>query len=419
MTHPIIMAGMAVAEPLRHGNVTRGHFALLLLAALAASMAYGVVLPDLPLKLRQLMPAGTFAEIARHTGWVTGVYTLSLLVFSPLWGWLSDRLDCRWVIAIGLLGGGVMLWLADHADSLPVLYVNRVVSGAFSAAVLPAVLACVAGASSRENRQIYFAWVTAATALGFLSGPIVGSSGQFLFAALSELPRVGRWLSSPFMLVGVISVACAAAVLTIVPALRAAGPRIETGSQSWRLIRFLPTLYMTAAVVFGITTAEVGLTLLGQEKLAIRPQDIAMYFALCSILMVVMQMFAYPRIMRRWEEARVVRQAFLAMAAGLALLGWSTGSGMAVAAFILSAGGVGILLQALTLRMSAAAGPSQGWAMGSQAAAANLGQTVGSALTGVLYAQLALLPFLLAAFLLLSGALVAQRSSMSGTHGLE
>lgn len=416
------MAGMAVAEPLRqtqprlNGNVTRGHLALLLMAAFAASMAYGVVLPQLPLMLRQLVPAGTFAEIARHTGWVTGVYTLSLLVFSPLWGWLSDRLDCRWIIAIGSLGGGVTLWLVDHAGSLPVLYANRIVSGAFSAAVLPAVLACAAGASSRETRQKYFAWVTAATALGFLSGPVVGSSGRLLFEVLSELPRVGIWLSSPFMLVGAISVACALVVLTTVPALRAGEPQIETDSQSWRFSRFLPTWYMTAAVVFGITTAEVGLTLMGQERLAIRSREIAMYFALCSVLMVVMQMFAYPRIMRRWEEPRVVRQAFLAMAAGLALLGWSTGSAMAVAAFILSAGGVGILLQALTLRMSAVAGPNQGWAMGSQAAAANLGQAVGSVLTGVLYAQLVLLPFLLAALLLLSGALVAQRSNKEGRN---
>jgi predicted MFS family arabinose efflux permease len=47
--------------------------------------------------------------------------------------------------------------------------------------------------------------------------------------------------------------------------------------------------------------------------------------------------------------------------------------------------------------------------MGSQAAAANLGQAAGAAITGVLYARSTSFPFIVASVVLAAGALISHR----------
>lgn len=415
MVNPIGMAGMAVAElsqgvPPQTFRLVRLHFAVLLAAALAVSMAYGVTLPLLPGMLAQRIPDSGFSDIARHTGWITGIYTLALFACSPAWGTLSDRVNRRWVVVIGLLGSGITLWLTEHTTTLPDLYINRIVSGVLSAAVLPAVFACIVDASPPGDRQMRFAWITAATALGFLLGPVVGNGAGLLADFSNAHPVFGTWIGSPLMLIGGICVVSSMAILGLprwlgqhkVPTAEAAHAQVD-------MLRIAPSLLMTAMVVLGITIAEVGLTLLGQSALALNSQKIAGYFAFCSTVMVVVQMCFYPRLEQRLGRQRIASLSFLGMALGIALLAWPVGPWIPGLAFLLGASGVGILLPALTLQVAAAAGSRQGWAMGSQAAAANLGQAAGAAITGVLYARSTSSPFIVASVVLAAGALISHR----------
>jgi len=48
------------------------------------------------------------------TGLLTGLYTLSLFLFAPAWGWMSDRYGRRTILLIGLIG-----------FSATILYVRR------------------------------------------------------------------------------------------------------------------------------------------------------------------------------------------------------------------------------------------------------------------------------------------------------
>lgn len=359
------------------------HFLVLLLAAGVAAMSYGVTLPLLPVLLGRLQ----VSAVAFHTGWLTGAYTLALFVCSPLWGSLSDRLDRRWVMGVGLSGAALSLGALDGAASLEMLYASRILAGAVSSAVLPTVLSYVVETTAPSRRQRRFAWVSSATALGFLLGP-VASSALADARGLSGLGWVG-------LLCGI------AAVLTFT--LPASGALQESGRPStaiapeasawiWR------SLLLTALVVFGITVAEVGLTLLLRE--------VAIYFAVCSAVMVLVQLGAYPRLEQKFGEHRLVASALAAMAIGVSLLAWRTPWSPALA-FVLAAAAIGILVPALAVRISLAAGANQGWGMGRQAAAASLGQAIGAGATGTLFAAAAPLPFLLAALVLAAGCLIA------------
>lgn len=371
------------------GHTKRGiQFALLLMASLAASMSYGVTLPMLPGIVEAT--AGNGGSVARQTGWLTATYTAALFAFSPSWGWVSDRVDRRWVMVAGLLGAALSLRALEAATSLEGVYVARTAAGAVTAAVFPAVLAHVAQTTALEKRQRRFAWVASATALGFLLGPVAASAAPMLTASLSGLQLVSA--------VCVLAAAAAAGVR------QAAGERgavaVTSGASLPETEGMGLALSLTFAVVFGITVAEVGLTLKGGT--------VAPYFALCSFLMVAMQLAGYP-VLERWlGEHRLVIAALSFMAVGVALLAlrepWAP-----AAAFVLAASALGVLIPALAVRISAGAGRRQGWAMGRQAAASNLGQAGGAAVTGVLFAMATPAPFLLAGSLLAAAAVVAAR----------
>lgn len=390
---PLMSADALQSRSAAAGALSTPKFLVLLLTALVVSMAYGVTLPLLPDLLARLLP-GPEAARARHAGWLTASYTLALFAFSPAWGVLSDRADRRWIIASGLAGSGIALWITEFASTLPAIYGARIVAGVLSAAVLPAVFAYVVDTTPGARRQRRFAWVASATALGFLMGPVA-----------TELPRWVKGTLSALQLVALLCAIIAILVLFLPRSRRVDVPEDQAPAASPHVIRL--SLLLTCIVVFGITIAEVGITLMGLR--------VAVYFALCSGVMVGVQLVAYPRLERWLGEPRLMTVSFGIMAAALAFLAVPVRWAAAVS-FPLAAAGIGVLIPALAVRISAAAGARQGSAMGGQAAAANLGQAAGAAATGMLFASARPAPFLLAAVLLgLGGVLAAATATASAT----
>lgn len=60
--------------------------AALMLSVFTVSLGYGVVLPLLPYVIERLLGPGSDAvQVSRSTGLLTGLYTLSLFFFAPVW----------------------------------------------------------------------------------------------------------------------------------------------------------------------------------------------------------------------------------------------------------------------------------------------------------------------------------------------
>jgi predicted MFS family arabinose efflux permease len=283
----------------------------------------------------------------------------------------------------------------ESSFSLPALYASRIVAGAVAAAVLPTVLAYVAETTAPATRQRRFAWVSSATALGFLLGPVA-------YSAIPDAQAVSgvRW-------VALLCAVAAGLAFGLPPSVRRPHARGTTSPSPTDKARMWSSLLLTAAVVFGITVAEVGVTLLVRE--------VAIYFAMCSVIMVLVQLGAYPGLELRFGEHRLVAGALAALATALLLLAWPALWTPAVA-FVVAPSAIGILVPALAVRISLAAGADQGLAMGRQAAAASLGQAVGAGLTGMLFAAGAGLPFLMAALLLAVGSLLAAKGGQQRTE---
>ena len=63
-----------------------------MLSVFTVSVGCGVALPLLPYLIDRLLgTGGDAAQVSRSTGVLTGLYTLSLFLFAPVWGRMWDR----------------------------------------------------------------------------------------------------------------------------------------------------------------------------------------------------------------------------------------------------------------------------------------------------------------------------------------
>jgi MFS family permease len=129
--------------------------AALMLAVFTVSVGFGVVLPLLPYLIERLLGAGVeAAQVSRHTGLPTAVYTLSLFLFAPMWGRLSNRRGPRGVLLVALLGFGVTMLVFSFIESLTAVYGERFLSGMFAAAVTPVAAAVIGNFTTTEQGRV-------------------------------------------------------------------------------------------------------------------------------------------------------------------------------------------------------------------------------------------------------------------------
>jgi len=392
-------------------GLTPSHFAVLLVTVMMVSMAYGVTLPFLPYILERILQPEQSGAVSLHTGLLTALYTLALLFLSPLWGILSDRFNRRVVISFGLAGSGASLVLLDNVASLPMLYASRMLSGIFSAAVFPAVLAHVAESCSAADRPRKFALVASFTSLGFMLGPMIGG----WLSSMVLLPPAGMRLAgvlmpdSPFFVIALLSILCASGIaLLSMPRNR---PRLAIGVEVMhtekKQMRW--ALLLTLATVFGVSTAEVGIALYGKQSLSLDTGAISQFFVVCSLVMITVQIGIFPMLVRKFSTQALLISAFVLDTLGLGLIPFAKSTQIIDVLFGMIAAGTGILIPVLAGVISAAAGQGQGKALGLQASAANLGQAIAAATTGALFFTVTVAPFLMAASMLAAGAVIVWR----------
>lgn len=368
------------------------------------SLGYGVVLPVLPFMLARALGDAARTDVAWHTGLLTGVYMLAMFLFAPVWGYISDRAGRRAVILLGLAGfSAAMLWFAVAHD-LVFLYGARVLAGVFAAAVVPVVFAWVSDVGTPRTRAQAFAWLSAASALGFLFGPALSG-----WLASAEIFGQDVALALPFYSAALLGGMAWLMAYRFFPESVSRNTRNKSESRAPSLIWLLALSLM---VMLGLGGYEVSVALQAQQVLNLQPREIGWMFAECSLVMVLMQVFVLAPLLQR-AGGTLLAPAFLAMAIGVASLPYVTSYPAMLIGVGLVAAAAGMLIPALVYLVSLAAGSAPGAAIGQQTAAANLGQAVGSAAAGWLFAVYIEMPFWVIAGLLGLGSIAAFRVSNS------
>src|SRR5512140_3926112 len=86
---------------------------------LVVMLGYSMAMPLLPFYIERFGVGGT------ELGWLMSTYSLMQLICAPIWGSVSDRYGRKPILAIGVLGYAVTLFLFGLATNFTMLFLAR------------------------------------------------------------------------------------------------------------------------------------------------------------------------------------------------------------------------------------------------------------------------------------------------------
>lgn len=136
------------------------------------SIGFGIIMPVLP---RLLMSVGAIdiSGAVGIAGWMGLATAVATFFAAPVMGGLSDRFGRRQVLLLALGGLCIDYLLLGLAQTLPLIFLGRVISGIFGGSYAPAQ-AAIADITAPEDRAKTFGLVSAAFGVGFVIGPAIG-----------------------------------------------------------------------------------------------------------------------------------------------------------------------------------------------------------------------------------------------------
>jgi DHA1 family tetracycline resistance protein-like MFS transporter len=136
------------------------------------SIGFGLIMPVLP---RLLMNVGRIdlPHAIEIGAWMGLAIAVAMFFSASVLGNLSDRFGRRPVLLVALAGMAIDYLLLAVAGTIPLIFLGRVLSGAFGGSYAPAQ-AAIADQTAPEDRARSFGLVSAAFGIGFIAGPAIG-----------------------------------------------------------------------------------------------------------------------------------------------------------------------------------------------------------------------------------------------------
>jgi len=145
----------------------RSSFRALLLAVFVSSIPATLILPMMP------SFGAAFGISAPQLGLLVGIYPLTSMLVSPFWGRLSDRYGRKPVLIATLLGGALAFLVFAFSTSWLGLLIGRAMQG-LAGTPRGIGFAVASDMSDRKELSSRMGEVTAAMAVAFTIGPIIG-----------------------------------------------------------------------------------------------------------------------------------------------------------------------------------------------------------------------------------------------------
>jgi MFS family permease len=132
-------------------------------------MGFGIVLPLLPFYAQE------FQASAVTIGLLYSVYSFMQLIFSPIWGSLSDRIGRRPIMLLSTFGAVIAYIIFGLAETLFVLFLSRVIAGIMGGNISTAQ-AYIADVTTTADRARGMGLIGAAFGIGFVVGPATATA---------------------------------------------------------------------------------------------------------------------------------------------------------------------------------------------------------------------------------------------------
>ncbi|WP_114228337.1 MULTISPECIES: MFS transporter [Sphingomonas] len=146
--------------------------AFVLVTILIDAIGFGIVIPVLPRLVMDVGHTG-IEQATRIGGWLALTYAAAQFLLGPTIGNLGDHFGRRKIILGCLACLGIDYLLMAVAQTLPLLFLGRLLAGIFGSTYGPCQ-AALADITAPRDRARLFGFVGAAFGLGFIVGPALG-----------------------------------------------------------------------------------------------------------------------------------------------------------------------------------------------------------------------------------------------------
>jgi len=347
-------------------------------------VGFGIVIPLLPFY------AEHYDASPDQVTLVMAVYSLAQFATAPIWGRLSDRFGRRPILIVSLAGTlGAYLWLAYAAD-LTDLFLARTAAGLMAGSI-SAAFAYVADVTDEANRAKGMGLIGAAFGLGFIAGPAIGGilAGADLAATNFQLPAFAAAAFSGAALV--MTLAILKESLAGEARQRMARQSPDERRQAFRRtinarnVRVM--IILTFLAVFVFAGLESTFAMWTERKFGWGVLQNGYVFAFLGLISALIQGGLVDRLSRRFGELGMIRQGFVALAAGLALLPAASNLPLMIGALVIVTYGFSVVTPALNSALSLSAPEdAQGGVLGLGRSASTLARAAGPAGAGYLFA---------------------------------
>lgn len=172
-------------------------------AQLMTAVGFSSIFPFLPLYVKELgSTTGTSLELL--AGLVFAGQAFTMMITSPFWGMLADRVGRKLMVERAMFGGSIILLLMAFARSAEDLVLLRMVQGLITGTVA-ALNALVVATTPRERVGYAMGFLQSGLAAGVALGPLIGGAvaDAFGYQAAFYVTAALLFLAGVLVLVGI------------------------------------------------------------------------------------------------------------------------------------------------------------------------------------------------------------------------
>ncbi len=405
------------------------------LIVLVDLIGFGVILPLLPFY------ASDFGATPVQVGLLYSIFSVMQLIFSPIWGSLSDRIGRRPVMLFSTLGAVAAYVIFGLAETLTWLFIARGVAGIMGGNISTAQ-AYIADSTTPENRARGMGLLGAAFGIGFALGPAIATGlihpafQAFFenrgFDGIATFIADNR-LSLPAYAAALLSLASSILVWfrleeTVKPGAVPAKGNLRSGFFTIAYWKDLPldkpaVRWMFAAfflLSFGQACLYSAFPLFAESQLGLSAEQVGTQFFFIGIITVGVQGGLMRPLTKLFREETLFLTGNVLMVIALGAMGFSTRMEHLTAALALMAFGNSLNAPTLSSLLSKTADPARtGTLMGAAQGLGGLGRSIGPTWGGFLFGILPGLPFLATAVVLVSTVVAGVRIKDKGRMNVE
>lgn len=327
---------------------------------------FGIITPFFPFFAKEV------GANAFELGLMVTLFSLAQVIAAPFWGRLSDRVGRKPVLVAGLVGYALSFYMLILAPNIQILMLARVIGGLLSASAFPSAQAYLVDLTSIENRGYGMSYMAAASNLGFLLGPALGSLFS-VFGIRAAFAIGGSLILVTGILAGVF--------------LPAAGVKRSTNAQMTRLNRReiwlamvgrdSAILWVTMLISFGSSTMYSILGYFMIEKFNALSSDSAIVYTLMGGISALLQAFIVGRAIKRMGEDFLIIGSLMLGVAGFAGLIFAPSLFLLYVWVIIIGASMALSRPAILVALSRRTRLGQGMTMGLQGSFDSFGRVIG------------------------------------------